>query len=104
MFIANKQLSNAVLALNGDVELGGEFVHARSGVADELCVIPEIITMSSSARISVMVDNAHIPTLILLRTMKAFYYLSGCLFKQYLHDSAEFCTQSLYVPGIECCY
>lgn len=63
-------------AFNNDIELDDVFVHVQSGVSEELRLIHKFITSRSPPRVLVLVDNAHAPTLKLLRAMGVVFIIS----------------------------
>ncbi|CAI0828615.1 helix-turn-helix transcriptional regulator [Serratia marcescens] len=63
-------------AFTRHVELDDLFVHVQSGRVGELRLIQKLIMLSSPPRVIVMVDNAHVPTLKLLRAMGVIFIIS----------------------------
>ncbi|EIO8806977.1 response regulator transcription factor [Salmonella enterica] len=61
---------------NSDFEFDDVFVHVQSGVSGELRLIQKFITSHSPPRVFVLVDNAHAPTLKLLRAMGMIFIVS----------------------------
>lgn len=61
---------------DSNVEFDDVFIHVRTNASAELGLIQEFITLRSPPRIIVLVDNAHVPTLKLLRAMGIVFIVS----------------------------
>lgn len=61
---------------DSNVEFDDVFIHVRTNASAELGLIQKFITLRSPPRIIVLVDNAHVPTLKLLRAMGLFFIVS----------------------------
>lgn len=75
------------------IEFDDVFVHVRTGMSEELRLIQEFIKSFSPPRVIVLVDNAHAPTLKLLRAMGVFFIFS-------LHDSLRNIVLILQDPSM----
>lgn len=84
-YVANKHVkrlfkNHDYLALNSifdsHIEFDDVFIHVRTNVSAELRLIQKFITLRSLPRIIVLVDNAHVPALKLLRAMGMVFIVS----------------------------